>query len=440
MRSRRTILLFVWLTLSVSPAGVCAHASRPATFHSHYILLQHRQASPGDPVFNRSTGIIAVASIVVVQTLVIIALLFERKRKKRVGLEAEEREENFKEVFRANPQPMAMTRLTDGRFIDVNESFERLSGYSRDEILGRTSLELGIFSSNEHRKAIMGSLLQTGSVRNVELNLPLKNGDTRLLLCSAALLELQGEQCIIIAANDITERQEAEQQLAELTGKLLRTQDEERRRIARELHDVTAQSIGLIMLNLAQVQNAASSLDARSKEKLTESLAFCEQALKDIRTLSYVLHPPLLDEAGLRTALKWYVKGFHERSGVQVEFTESGGADDRMPPEVEYALFRVVQECLTNIRRHTNSETAEIVLTRTPETVSLSVCDHGKGHKLEMPRNGEGAEFVGVGIPGMRHRLKQLGGELLVESSLNGTTVTATVPVKWGGYDSNPFG
>jgi signal transduction histidine kinase len=102
-----------------------------------------------------------------------------------------------------------------------------------------------------------------------------------------------------------------------------------------------------------------------------------------------------------------------------------------MPPEVEYALFRVVQECLTNIRRHTNSESAEINLTRTAETVSLSVRDHGKGCKLQMTRNGDSAEFVGVGIPGMRHRLKQLGGELLVDSNVNGTTVTATVPVRW---------
>ncbi len=230
---------------------------------------------------------------------------------------------------------------------------------------------------------------------------------------------------------------EREQQLAQLTARLLTTQDEERRRIARELHDVTAQNIGLIMLNLAQVQKAASSLDTRSQDRLAESLVLGEQALKDIRTLSYVLHPPLLDQAGLITALKWYVKGFNERSGMKVDFTEAGNEGQRMPPEVEYALFRVVQECLTNIRRHTNSETAEINLTRTTENVNLSVRDRGKGNELQIARNGDGAEFLGVGIPGMRHRLKQLGGDLLVDSSLDGTTVTATVPVRWVGNDSN---
>jgi PAS domain S-box-containing protein len=380
------------------------------------------------------------AAIIVLQGVLMTALLLERGRKRRATTTLAESEERFEKAFNANPQPMMLTTLYEGRFIDVNESLLKLSGHTREEIIGRTCLEIGFFSSEGERNTTIKPLLETGSARNIELNLPLKSGETRVLLCSAELIELGGEKCIVVSSSDITERKEAEQQLAQLTAKLLTTQDEERRRIARELHDVTAQSIGLIMLNLAQVQKAASSLDSRSKDRLTESLAFGEQALKDIRTLSYVLHPPLLDQAGLITALKWYVKGFNERSGVRVDFIESGNDDQRMPPEVEYALFRVVQECLTNIRRHTNSETAEITLTRTPEEISLSVRDHGKGHRLQIARNGDGAEFVGVGIPGMRHRLKQLGGDLLVDSSLDGTTVTASVPVRWGNDDSDSVG
>jgi PAS domain S-box-containing protein len=434
MRSRRTILLFVWLTLTVAPLHVVwarAGGSAPATRNRVLLLIQSEQRS----ILNLGTGGAALiaAAIIVLQTIAIVVLLRERKRQKRAVSKFAESEERFAKVFRASPQPMVLTTLKEGRILDVNESALRMSGYRSHEIIGRTSLDIGVFSSPEHRKAMIGSLLQTGSVRNMELQFPLKSGDKRLLLCSAELIELSGEQCVVLASSDITERKEAEQQLAQLTARLLQTQDEERRRIARELHDVTAQSIGLIMLNLAQVQNAASSLDSRSKEKLSESLAFGEQALKDIRTLSYILHPPLLDQAGLITALKWYVKGFHERSGVQVEFTDTGNESDRMPPEVEYALFRVVQECLTNIRRHTNSETAEINLSRSADTISLSVRDHGKGHKHDIAKNGDSAEFVGVGIPGMRHRLKQLGGELLVDSNLEGTTVTATVPVRWGG-------
>jgi len=236
----------------------------------------------------------------------------------------------------------------------------------------------------------------------------------------------------------INDRKESEQRLAELTQQLLQTQDEERRRIALELHDVTAQSIGLILLNLSQVQKTV--LDQRTKDKVTESLIYGEQALKDIRTLSYVLHPPLLDQAGLVTALKWYVRGFSERSGVNVTFAEEGTNGHRMPPDVEYALFRIVQESLTNIRRHTNSETAEITVKHLPDQVRLSIRDEGTDLKLRLPRNGDGFESIGVGIPGMRHRLKQLGGELYVDSNLSGTIVTATVPVRWNGYDSSYHG
>ena len=430
--------------LSFSPAALVyartVDSALPVS-ERQFLLHYYTQSAASETMFDPgSRGGLVAGLVIVVQAILIFALLIERNRKKRAARKLAESEERFARVFRANPQPMFLITLGDGRFVDVNESFLTLSGYSRNEIIGRTSEEIVFFSGEAPRKATIGLIMQTGSARDVELHCPMKNGEERVLLCSAELIDLAGERCVIIACSDITERKESEQQLAQLSGRLLRTQDEERRRIARELHDVTAQSIGLIMLNLAQVQNAASALDARSKEKLAESLAFGEQALKDIRTLSYILHPPLLDQAGLITALKWYVKGFHERSGVKVEFTKSGIDGDRMPPEVEYALFRVVQECLTNIRRHTDSETAEITLTCTEETVSLSVRDHGKGQELQIAGNRDGAEFVGVGIPGMRHRLKQLGGELFVDSNLEGTTVTATVPVTWGSYDSHSFG
>jgi PAS domain S-box-containing protein len=332
---------------------------------------------------------------------------------------------------------MSLTTLEEGRYLDVNDSFVAMSGYQREEVLQRTSLELNIWPSPADRAAFVNLFTTQGYVKNVETQFRTKDGFFRVLLSSAEMLDIGKKKCILIASSDITDRKESEYWLAELTGRLLRAQDEERRHIARELHDVTAQNIGLILLNLAQVQNAAAALDKRSKERLTESVALGEQSLKEIRTLSYVLHPPLLDQAGLVTALQWYVRGFIERSGVKVTFSEAGNNGHRMPPEVEYALFRVVQECLTNIRRHTTSETAEISLTRTPEQVLLSVRDQAQRRQVEVARNGDGVESIGVGIPGMRHRLKQLGGDLVVDSYTNGTTVTATVPVKWVDNDSN---
>jgi len=381
--------------------------------------------------------IVTVLAIIALQFILIASLLFERNRKKRATRKLTESEQRFAKAFKANPQPMSLTTLYEGRFLDVNDSFLRMSGYARAEVVGYTSNELGIYENPEVRaKLLVEPLLLSQDVRDFEFKFRTKSGAFRTLLSSAELLELGREKCILLASADITERKQSERSLAELTGRLLRTQDEERRNIARELHDVTAQNIGVIMLNLAQLEKGTFAADKQTKEKLSESLTLGEQSLKDIRTLSYVLHPPLLDQAGLVIALQWLAKGFSERSGIKVHFSESGNVDQRMPPEVEYAFYRVVQECLTNIRRHTNSETAEIKLTRACHEVCLSVRDQGKGHKLNVPPNGNDVETVGVGIPGMRYRLNQLGGELLVDSDLNGTTVTATVPVKQVIYDS----
>ena len=381
---------------------------------------------------------IAVVAVIVVQALLIAGLLFERSKRWRASRKLAESEQQFSKAFKANPQPMSITTLQEGKYLDVNDSFLRMSGHTREEVIGHTSGQLNIFEVQEDRERVLVEpLRKSGVLRNFELNFRRKDGSFRTLLSSAELIELGGEKCILVASSDITERKESERTLAELTGRLLRTQDEERRHIARELHDVTAQSIGLILLNLAQVQSGAASMDKKSKDRLSESVALGEQALKEIRTLSYVLHPPLLDQAGLVTALKWYLKGFSERSGVKVEFNDNGHDGQRMPADVEYALFRVVQECLTNIRRHTNSETADISIKQTTDEVLLLIHDHGKAHHLELPPNGDGIESIGVGIPGMRHRLKQLGGELVVDTNTNGTTVTATVPVRWAVYDSS---
>ena len=416
------------------PGGVAFHIETLELYQNSVIEFKQLR------FWEQYKGRILFAVVVILlQTLLISTLLIERNRKLRAAHKLARSEDRFAKAFKSNPQPMSITTLADGRYIDVNDSFLNASGYTRAEVIGHTSIDLQIFQSQEHRiAALLTPLRETGSARNLEMPFRNKDGSFRTFLSSAELVEIGGERCILLASSDITARKEAEERLAELTGRLLRTQDEERRRIARELHDVTAQSIGLMMLNLGQLQNGHLQNDSRSKERISDSLALGEQALKDIRTLSYVLHPPLLDQAGLVVAVRWLAKGFSERSGIQVSFTERGQNGHRMPSEVEYALFRVLQECLTNIRRHTSSAKAEIDLTQSADEVVLCVHDHGEGNKLHMPLNGNGngVEGVGVGIPGMVYRLKQLGGDLLVDSDLNGTTVTARVPVRWNRHDS----
>jgi signal transduction histidine kinase len=213
-------------------------------------------------------------------------------------------------------------------------------------------------------------------------------------------------------------RKDAAQQLQLLSKRLLESQDQERRRIARELHDGTAQNLCAILLNLRDLETRAS-LPEHFRQAFSECHTLCEQSLQEIRTLSYLLHPPMLDEAGLSAALQWYLKGFVKRTGINVELVASQDVK-RLPENVEMDLFRVVQECLANIHRHSKSRTAEIRMERQASQIVLLVRDQGQGMSTQS---------YGVGLTGMAQRLGYIGGRLGIESSSQGTTITAVVPL-----------
>jgi two-component system NarL family sensor kinase len=223
-----------------------------------------------------------------------------------------------------------------------------------------------------------------------------------------------------------------ENELAQLTTRLFNIQDEERRRIARELHDGTAQNLFAISVNLQKLGHLSPANGDEADRLIVESQSLVEQSLKEIRTLSYLLHPPLLDQAGLVSALQWYVEGFSKRSGIDIQvYAQPIG---RLAPDVEMALFRVVQEALSNVRRHSESASASIRLEHRHSQVVLEIKDQGRG--LSQNGNGfdaSGSVCPGVGIPGMKQRLRQLGGRLEITSNGDGTTVSAVVPIANGG-------
>lgn len=231
-------------------------------------------------------------------------------------------------------------------------------------------------------------------------------------------------------AKEAEERRRAQQALQELSGRLLLLQDQERRHIARELHDVTAQNLSAITLNLARLEKTLTVPETKTQQILNDSIVLAEECLREIRTLSYVLHPPMLDEYGLPRAIEWFVEGFAKRSGIRVDF-QAQPEIGRLPEETEMALFRIIQESVTNIRRHSGGHRASIELTRANGRVTLQIKDDGHGFR-EPLAPGEPPSLInlGVGITGMRERLRQLGGELDIESSAHGTTVCASVPVK----------
>src|SRR5260370_20152718 len=170
----------------------------------------------------------------------------------------------------------------------------------------------------------------------------------------------------------------ANQSLRKLSGHLLQVQDEERRSIARELHNNTAQSLALLSMNLSALEAEAKEWYPDLAEGLSENLAIVKRISTELRAFSYLLHPPLLDEVGLEPALRWYVDGFGERSSIKINL-ELPAKLDRLSPNLETAIFRVVHECLTNIQRHSQSPTATIRLSQYPGKISLEIRDEGKG-------------------------------------------------------------
>jgi signal transduction histidine kinase len=239
----------------------------------------------------------------------------------------------------------------------------------------------------------------------------------------------EGALRLVVAHENITEIKRAHDIQEQHNGLLLQARDEERKRIARDLHDVTVQNVATIKAELMRVWKSRG-LHLSPHESLEESMSLCDQVIRELRTLSYLLHPPLLDEAGLVPALQWYVRGFVERSGINTEIwvLEDIG---RIQPDVETALFRIVQESLTNIHRHSGCRSALIWVTKSDSEVVVRIQDDGHG----MPENQYGFRLgpsAGVGILGMRQRLKQIGGRLEIESDSLGTTITARAPISKG--------
>jgi len=195
------------------------------------------------------------------------------------------------------------------------------------------------------------------------------------------------------------------------------------------LHETTAQDLAALKMHLARLNRTASHLSEAERGALTESISLAEQSIAGVRTLSYLLHPPFLDEAGLVAALRWYAAGFAERSGITVDL-ELPDTFERLPLDTETALFRIVQESLTNIHRHAGSETARIRLRRDAERLVLEIEDWGKGiPSASLAHIMSGGGGSGVGISGMRERIEQLGGRLEIVSAGRGTTVRAALPL-----------
>lgn len=312
-----------------------------------------------------------------------------------------------------------------GRIIGWNQGAEKLFGYTRAEVLGGSTLaiipaeEQGMAIDIE-RRARLGESIHHREVMRIA-----KGGKAVPALLSVFPLRNEAGSIMGSASilRDLTARKKNEGRLRQLSQRLLGAQDEERRRIARELHDSTAQLLVALAINLNRVcmNDATLSVEARA-QMLAESALLAERATVEVRTQSYLLHPPLLEERGLVAALRFFIDGFTERSGITVNF-HAPKQLVRLEPLVELTLFRIVQEALANVHRHSQSVEAEIILTVQKERIELVVRDFGSGLPADP------GELRGVGVAGMRERVAQLGGSFELESAEPGVKVRVGLPM-----------
>lgn len=216
--------------------------------------------------------------------------------------------------------------------------------------------------------------------------------------------------------------------LRQLSARLLRVQDDERRRIARDLHDSTGQTVALLSMNLSALETQAQQISPELAKGIAENAKIVNQVSNELRTISYLLHPPLLDEMGLESALRWYVDGFSQRSGIKVSL-ELACDFGRLSSDLETAVFRVIQECLTNIHRHSESPTATIRLHQFSGNLVLQIQDRGKGIAAEKLSKIASSGVSGVGLRGMRERIKDFQGEFEIASGGEGTRVKVAIPL-----------
>jgi len=319
-------------------------------------------------------------------------------------------------------------RSFEGTIFYWNEGAERLYGWTKEEALEN---RLGMLLQTEFpipfeeiREVLVRERSWEGELIHSRRDGSRVTVNSRWTLWRSA----EGNPLGWLQINtDITGRKRAEESLRALTARLLQLQDDERRRIARELHDSAGQILVALDINLSLVQKN-EGLAPNAANAVRESIALVQQLSKELRTTSHLLHPPLLDESGLPSAVRWFVDGFAKRSKIPVDL-EIAPDLGRLPRELETTIFRMVQECLTNIHRHSGSPTANIRIARNSNHVSVAVRDRGKGMSADNYRNSFGPITPGVGIQGMRERVRQLGGHLQIHSGSSGTTVRATLPV-----------
>lgn len=345
--------------------------------------------------------------------------------------EIKQREAQLNAFFSNAPVGLAIIDK-DLLFQRINGPFAELNGLDFRDQVGKP-LRAVIADLSHQIEPLLRKVVSTGEpllAQEIKGPIPSTPGVTGWWLKSLFPIAKDGDLVtqMGIVVQDITGLKRAESAVRRLSGRLLQVRDDERRRLARDLHDSLGQTLTAIKMNLSYLGRDTSNLDERGRNAVAESKELVDNSLKEVRTLSHLLHPPMLDDVGLVAAIRWYANGFSQRSSIQVELNLPADLP-RLPTELETAVFRVVQESLTNVHRHSGSTTATVRLEREADLLHLYVIDQGCGIPPEKLSSRQETATIGVGLLGMRERLRQLRGQLEINSNSQGTSVHAIIRI-----------
>ena len=395
--------------------------------------MNEKDLPPGSIVLHRQPSfwelykqyVFAAIFLILVQSAAILGLLRQRAQRRKTEAELIRSEEKFSKSFRQSPLAISIFSTKDGCYLDVNETFEQQTGWRRDEVIGRGPLDINLWVDPHQRLLFIQQLLAEGTVRDLEVRIRRKDGQIRTTLGSAELIEVNGKPCALSVIADVTERKRAEEALASLSGRLIEATDEERKRIAREIHDDYNQRVAMLAVDLEQLAEDVEGSSGETSQKVHELFDRVSELGADLHSLSHRLHSSTLESLGLLVGLEAFCREFAEQQGIQIDFVHQD-VPRGVPADAGLCMFRITQEALRNIKRHSGANKAEVRLEQLDGKLHLSVSDGGRGFSLNNPPTERG-----IGIHSMEERLRLLGGKLEIQSRpMEGTRIDAWLPLK----------
>jgi PAS domain S-box-containing protein len=429
------VIFLLWAGLRFGVRGATGANLLLSLAAGFCIQHYHRGLTPAE-IATGSYVLTVQASLAVATMVGLIPAIVLAEHKKTLR-ELGESEEKFSKAFRSSPNGMAISELETGLCIDVNDSFCQMYGFNKEEMIGRTSVELGLFDGAQEREQLIKPVRVLGRLKDREWRLRTRHGEDKTLLFSAERIELGGKPCLLLVMFDITARLQTEERLEKtsrelraLTDRLQSLREEERTHLAREIHDHLGQLLTALSLDLRLIERrvatvADEGLRAGLQAKITSTRLLADEIITSIQKIATELRPAILDRVGLEAAIETETQAFQSRSGVNCKWTLPA-APLALEPEQATAVFRIFQEVLTNVARHAQASNLAVGLTQEGNTLRLEVSDDGIGFEP-----GGEANPASLGLLGMRERAAILGGKITFgRGDHRGTKVIMQIPLQ----------